>query len=79
MPIGNTACDHIYEVAQPVQSWGLNSAAANLPNRPNGTIYRIVASEDNTEVSINGVVQSTINRSEFIETSSLTGNQFFFS
>ena len=77
VPSGTSACDHIYEVAQPVQSWGLTSAAANLPNRPNGTIYRIVASEDNTEVSINSVVQGTINRSEFIETSSLTGNQFF--
>ncbi|MEP7706621.1 IgGFc-binding protein [Paraglaciecola sp. 25GB23A] len=77
VPVGTAACDHIYEVAQPVQSWGLTAAAANLPNRTNGTIYRIVASEDNTEVSINGVVQGTINRSEFIETSSLTGNQFF--
>lgn len=77
VPIGVTACDHIYEVAQPVQSWGLTAAAANLPNRPNGTIYRIVASEDNTQVSINGAVQGTINRSEYIETSSLTGNQFF--
>lgn len=77
VPSGTSACDHIYEVAQPVQSWGLTAAAANLPNRPNGTIYRIVASEDNTEVSINGAVQGTINRSEFIETSSLTGNQFF--
>jgi hypothetical protein len=77
VPLGTTACDHIYEVAQPVQSWGLTAAAANLPNRPNGTIYRILASENNTEVSINGVVQGTINRSEYIETSSLTDNQFF--
>lgn len=77
VPSGTTACDHIYEVAQPVQSWGLTAAAANLPNRPNGTIYRILASEDNTEVSINGVVQGIINRSEFIETSPLTDNQFF--
>ncbi len=77
VPSGTAACDHIYEVAQPVQSWGLTAAAANLPNRPNGTIYRIVASENNTLVSINGVVQGTINRSQFIETPSLTGNQFF--
>ena len=77
IPNGVSACDHIYEVAQPVQSWGLTAAATNLPNRPNGTIYRIVASEDNTEVSINGAVQGTINRSQFIETPSLTGNLFF--
>jgi len=77
VPDGTAACDHIYEVAQPVQSWGLTSAAANLPNRPNGSIYRILASENNTEVSINGVVEGTIDRGEFIETSSLTGNQYF--
>lgn len=72
-----TACDHIYEVAQPVQSWGLTASAANLPNRPSGTIYRIVASEDNTSVEINGIFQGSINRGEFIETPQLVGNLNF--
>jgi len=77
VPTGVSACDHIYEVAQPVQSWGLSASATGLPNRPNGTIYRIVASEDNTSVSINSIFQGTINTGEFIETSSLTGNLSF--
>ncbi len=77
VPDTATACDHIYEVAQPVQSWGLTASATNLPNRPSGTIYRIVASEDNTSVEINGIFQGTINRGEFIETPLLTGNLSF--
>ncbi|WP_370244022.1 hypothetical protein [Alteromonas abrolhosensis] len=77
VPNGVGACDHIYEVAQPVQSWGLSASATGLPNRPNGTIYRVVASEDNTSVSINSIFQGTINTGEFIETSSLTGNLSF--
>ena len=77
VPNNTSACDHIYEVAQPVQSWGLTASATNLPNRPSGTIYRIVASEDNTSVEINGIFQGTINRGEFIETPLLTGNLSF--
>lgn len=77
VPDNITACDHIYEVAQPVQSWGLSASAANLPNRPNGTIYRILASEDNTTVTLNGVVEGTINSREFIQTDPLNGNVHF--
>ncbi|ABG41268.1 hypothetical protein Patl_2757 [Paraglaciecola sp. T6c] len=77
VPNNTSACDHIYEVAQPVQSWGLSASATNLPNRPSGTIYRIVASEDNTSVEINGIFQGSINRGEFIETPLLTGNLSF--
>jgi hypothetical protein len=77
IPNNVSACDHIYEVAQPVQSWGLTASAANLPNRPSGTIYRIVASEDNTSVEINGIFQGSINRGEYIETPLLTGNLSF--
>jgi hypothetical protein len=51
VPTGIAACDHIFEIAQPVASWGMSALVAALPNRPNGTIYRILASEDNTTVS----------------------------
>ncbi len=77
VPLGIGACDHIFEVAQPLVSWGLTASAGGLPNRPNGTVYRILASEDNTTVSINGVVQGVINSGQFIETAQLPGNQFF--
>ncbi|MBL4828621.1 MAG: IgGFc-binding protein [Aliivibrio sp.] len=77
IPNGVSACDHIFEVAQPVVSWGLTAAAANLPNRPSGSIYRVMASTDNTTVRNNGVVIGVINTGEFIEIPPTPGNQFF--
>ena len=77
VPTGVTACDHIFEVAQPVASWGMSALVANLPNRTNGTIYRILASQDSTTVSQDGGAIGVINRGQFIETGSLTGNHLF--
>ena len=77
VPTGVTACDHLFEVAQPLQSWGSSIPAANLPLRLNGSIYKILASEDNTTVTRNGAVVGTIDAGEFIETAQLTGNQLF--
>ena len=64
-------------VAQPVQSWGNEILVANLPNRPDGSIYRILASQDDTTVTQDGSTLSTINRGQFIETPSLAGNHIF--
>lgn len=77
VPTGTTACDHIFEVAQPVQTWGNSVVVGNLPNRPNGSIYRILASEDATTVSQDGITIGTINRSQYIETPQLTGDHLF--
>lgn len=77
VPVGTTACDHIFEVAQPVQSWGTNAIGANLPDRPGGTIYRIVAAEDNTAVTQDGVAIGNINRGAFLEIGPIAGNHFF--
>ncbi len=46
VPKGTNYCDHTYEIAQPVQSWGKRVLVSNLPNRPNGSIYRILAIVD---------------------------------
>jgi hypothetical protein len=71
-------CDHIFEVAHPVESWGLGALVTNLPNRPNGTVYRILASEDGTTVSQDGVALAPVlQRGQFIETASLTGSHAF--
>ncbi|MCI0506746.1 MAG: IgGFc-binding protein [Gammaproteobacteria bacterium] len=77
VPSGVTACDHIFEVAQPVQTWGTDVLVGNLPNRPNGSIYRILASEDNTTVSQDGAAIGTINRGQFMETAQLPGDHLF--
>jgi hypothetical protein len=78
IPVGGTvACDHSFEVAQPVASWGNSTLAANLPNRPSGSLYRVLASQDNTTVERNGTVIGTINRGDFIDTGVIAGEQNF--
>jgi hypothetical protein len=66
---GGGACDHIFEVAQPVQSWGTSIPVANLPSRPLGSIYRIVASQDGTQVSLDGSpLGGVLNRGDVLQT-----------
>jgi hypothetical protein len=77
VPPGTTACDHIFEFAHPVQSWGTETAAAPLPQRPSGSPYRVLASEDNTTIERNGNPLATLNAGEFIDTGVLTGAQVF--
>jgi len=77
VPVGIKACDHLFEVAQPVQSWGKTALVGGLPDRPMGSIYRLVASEDATSIWWDGVVRETLNRGEYIETSVLAGDHLF--
>jgi len=75
VPNGAAYCDIVFEVAQPVATWGLQVPIANLPHRANaGTYYRVLASQDGTDVSLDGVVQGSINRGQFIEIPHLTSN-----
>ena len=76
VPTGTTACDHIFEVAQPVQSWGTTVGVANLPKRA-GSIYRILASEDGTTVTQDGAFLASLDRGDFHETAQLGGNHMF--
>lgn len=73
IPFGTAACDHIFEIAQPVQTWGTEVLVTNLPNR-SGSIYRILASVDNTTITLDGTSLGTINTGDFIETSALSGS-----
>ena len=77
VPPGNTACDHMFEVAQPLQTWGDQILVANLPNRPLGTVYKMIVSEDNTTISMDGVSIATINKNQFHETAVITGDHVF--
>lgn len=77
VPTDSGACDHVFEVAQPVQTWGKSALAAPLALRPNGTVYRILASADNTTVQQDGATIGTINRGQFIDTGILAGAHLF--
>lgn len=77
IPSTTVACDHIFEVAHPLRSWGTSALVANLPNRTGGSIYRVVASVDGTQVFRDGVLQTTLNKGQFLETGPLTGSHIF--
>jgi len=66
-----SACDHIFEVAVPVQAWGDFIPAANLPETSLGVRYKILAGNDDITILINGVSQGTLNRGDFILTNRL--------
>jgi hypothetical protein len=77
IPSTTAACDHIFEVAHPLRSWGNSALVANLPNRTGGSIYRVMASVDGTQITRDGVLQATLNRGKFLETGPLTGSHVF--
>jgi len=77
VPPNQTYCDHIFEVAHAVQTWGTRTLTANLSNIPAGAIYRVLASENNTTVNQDGAFLATLNKGEFYETPRLPGNHEF--
>ncbi|PRQ07163.1 IgGFc-binding protein [Enhygromyxa salina] len=56
IPFGEVACDHIEEQLSGVRLWGQNFAAGRVPVRwpqaPETSLWQIVASEDDTTVTI---------------------------
>ena len=77
VPVGTGYCDHVFEVAHPTQTWGESIPVTNLPNRTEGSVYRIIASTDDTEVTLDGTDLATLNRGEFFETQILPGDHVF--
>jgi len=81
VPIGFAACDHVFEVAQPVQTWGTEILVAGLPERDAaGSVYRVVAAQDGTAVNLDGAPLATLGRGDFVNVPAqggLTGNHIF--
>ncbi|KAJ8310380.1 hypothetical protein KUTeg_012245 [Tegillarca granosa] len=48
-----TSSDHLVEQLTPVNTWGKRFATVPIPERTVGDMFKFVASEDNTQVSIN--------------------------
>jgi RHS repeat-associated protein len=78
------ACNHLVEQMLPVNGWKTEFYTVPLATRNikkgEGDTYRILASQDNTEIRVNGVLVNTLNRGQFhemfIKTSSLiSGSQ----
>jgi gliding motility-associated-like protein len=61
---GCNYCDHLSEQMYPVTTWGYNYATSPYQTR-NGDVFRIVASQPGTLVSINGGANIPLNAGQF--------------
>ena len=68
VPLNQYACDYLVEELPPTSEWGKNFVTVPLKTRLNGDTFRFLASEDNTDVSVNGSAVATLNRGQFFET-----------
>jgi len=69
VPTGTTFCDHLVEQIPPTSSWGQSFVTVPLATRTAGDIFRIMAQQNATQVSINGAVAANLNAGQFFETS----------
>ncbi len=61
------ANDHLYQQAYPVNTWGTSFVHTALLGRSSGELVKVLASEDNTEVRVNGLLQTKVlNRGEWM-------------
>ncbi|AMQ56666.1 PKD domain-containing protein [Algoriphagus sanaruensis] len=67
-PVGNCgeANDHLYQQAYPVNTWGTSFVHTALEGRSSGELVKVLASEDGTEVRVNGTPRGTINRGKWL-------------
>ncbi len=62
------ANDHLYQQAYPISTWGTSFVHTALLGRSSGELVKVLASEDNTEVFVNGVPDPRIlNNGEWLE------------
>ena len=67
IPVGFVACDHIVEQLPPEDSWGRNFLTVPLGTRTGADTFRVIASDNGTTVTTNGVVVAVLNRGQFKE------------
>ncbi len=68
IPTGFGYCDHLVQQIPPISSWGETFVTRPLEGRTNGDTWRFLASQNNTDVSINGSVVATLNFGDYYET-----------
>ncbi len=62
------ACDHIVEQILPINTWENEFITVPLATRTKGDTFRILASQDNTTIEVNGSMITTLNTGEYYET-----------
>ena len=60
--------DPLWQQCYPISTWGKNYGLVPFADDPNGVPYRVLASEDNTNVYINGALVANINAGKIYPT-----------
>lgn len=60
-PVDALACNHLVEEMTPTKTWGKNFVTMPLATRRAGDHFRYIASQDGTNVKVNGTVVATLN------------------
>jgi gliding motility-associated-like protein len=63
---GTISGDNLYQQLYPISAWGKNFVTAPFKSRLAGDVFRVMASEDNTTISINGTSVNK-NKGQFYE------------
>lgn len=66
--------DNLYQQMYPISSWGKEFITVPFKTRTGGDIFRVLASENNTQVYVNGVFQKNLQAGENYEFLSATTN-----
>lgn len=66
--VGNcgAANDNLFQQAYPLTTWGKSFIHVGLKGRTSGELVKVLASEDNTEVFVNGTHRGSINAAKFL-------------
>lgn len=72
IPVGCTACDHIYEQEYPTNIWGKNYLIAPFSFASSYT-YKVLANTSGTSFSINGGPSQNLNAGQMYEANYVTG------
>ncbi|QDG53052.1 hypothetical protein FIV42_20585 [Persicimonas caeni] len=72
VPVGTAACDHLEQQLYPTDTWGATLVAAKFaPRDEEVDVYRLIASQDGTQVSftpaVGGSSQTTLDRGQVYE------------
>ncbi|NJO25655.1 MAG: PKD domain-containing protein [Bacteroidia bacterium] len=65
LAIGSSSYDPLYQQLYPVNTWGKDFGVVPFANNPNGYHFRVIASENNTDVIIPGQPIITLNAGEY--------------
>lgn len=68
------ACNYVAEQMPPTPEWGRDFVTEPLATRTNGDTFRVLASQANTQVTLNGSVVATLGAGQFYQTQLITAS-----